>query len=356
MFSTEITREMHPERIAARHDIGCCMALHVAAAISSRSPDFKWREQLPIETARSFCRSPISTGPTVGVFSSGGCLDTLAAIRSGFKPIWGTEVDKRMRTLWGHLTGTPDLGDTFSVDWESQPTPDLLISGSPCTNFSSSGNQLGDEGDTGWMFVEQARPILQLEPKSFVLEMVANAVHVHHGREIKELSRRLRGMYVVKQKVIKTIEHGDGTNRTRIFFVGLHRRFGAGAHIVRFRKGTCMFPPTARSYAVPDKQVPDKYWRDIANARVFNAKLPQAGKLHKIAELGKGMGHSRLPHAIYGWDGIFNCQTTHNGGCMRPPLEWNPRERLIKGRLTSISKGKIDVDYRMRFPDQKKRR
>ena len=153
MFSMEITREMHPERIAARHDIGCCMALHVAAAISSRNPDFKWREQLPIETARSFCRSPISTGPTVGVFSSGGCLDTLAAIRSGFKPIWGTEVDERMRTLWGHLTGTPDLGDTFSVDWESQPTPDLLISGSPCTNFSSSGNQLGDEGDTGWMFV-----------------------------------------------------------------------------------------------------------------------------------------------------------------------------------------------------------
>ena len=89
---------------------------------------------------------------------------------------------------------------------------------------------------------------------------MANAVHVHHGRDIKELLRRLRGMYAVKQKVIKTIEHGDGTNRTRIFFVGLHRRLGTGAHMFRFRKGTCMFPPTARSYAVPDKQVPDKYW------------------------------------------------------------------------------------------------
>jgi peptide deformylase len=32
------------------------------------------------------------------------------------------------------------------------------------------------------------------------------------------------------------------------------------------------------------------------------------------------------------------------------------KKRLIKGRLTSISKGKIDVDYRMRFPNQKKRR
>lgn len=32
------------------------------------------------------------------------------------------------------------------------------------------------------------------------------------------------------------------------------------------------------------------------------------------------------------------------------------KKRLLKGRLTNISKGKIDVDYRMRFPDQKKRR
>lgn len=32
------------------------------------------------------------------------------------------------------------------------------------------------------------------------------------------------------------------------------------------------------------------------------------------------------------------------------------KKRLIKGRLNNISKGKINVDYRMRFPDQKKKR
>ncbi len=32
------------------------------------------------------------------------------------------------------------------------------------------------------------------------------------------------------------------------------------------------------------------------------------------------------------------------------------KKRLIKGKLTNISKGKINVDYRMRFPDQKKKR
>ena len=32
------------------------------------------------------------------------------------------------------------------------------------------------------------------------------------------------------------------------------------------------------------------------------------------------------------------------------------KKRLIKSKLTNISKGKINVDYRMRFPDLKKRR
>lgn len=32
------------------------------------------------------------------------------------------------------------------------------------------------------------------------------------------------------------------------------------------------------------------------------------------------------------------------------------KKRLIKSRLSNISKGKINVDYRMRFPNQKKRR
>lgn len=32
------------------------------------------------------------------------------------------------------------------------------------------------------------------------------------------------------------------------------------------------------------------------------------------------------------------------------------KKRLLKGKLTNISKGKINVDYRMRFPNEKKKR
>jgi peptide deformylase len=32
------------------------------------------------------------------------------------------------------------------------------------------------------------------------------------------------------------------------------------------------------------------------------------------------------------------------------------KKRMLKGKLSNISKGKIEVDYRMRFPELKKRR
>jgi len=32
------------------------------------------------------------------------------------------------------------------------------------------------------------------------------------------------------------------------------------------------------------------------------------------------------------------------------------KKRLIKGKLSNISKGKISIDYKMRFPDMKKKR
>ena len=217
---------------------------------------------MPVAAAQAHCKTPGLQGPTVGVFSSGGCLDTLAALRCGFRPLWGTEVDERLRTLWSHLTGAPDLGDTFRVDWHTQAVPDMLISGQPCTNFSPSGNQLGEEGGTGHMYVSQAGPILTLEPSSFVLEMVANVTEVHNGRELKKLVDQLTTMYVVKTKIIKTIDHGDGTNRTRMFIVGLHRRLGKVAYNFRFPRGSGLPPPTARSYAIPDKDVPSRYWRE----------------------------------------------------------------------------------------------
>ena len=53
----------------------------------------------------------------MGVFCSGGCLDTFAAIRSGFKPKWRTEIEEQRAKMFEDMTQAPCLGDTFKVDF-----------------------------------------------------------------------------------------------------------------------------------------------------------------------------------------------------------------------------------------------
>ena len=203
-----------------------------------------WREGATIAQARERCLtahgcrtgtkpSPAPPGsipktPTysVGTFCSGGCLDTLAAIRAGFVPIWGTEICERKRAMWRSLTHTEDLGSTWDVDWSNQLVPDMLISGTPCTDFAPSGTCRGEYGPTGWMFEAQAAPILLMQPNSFCIEMVENAVRVNGGRALSSLLNKLKEKYEVTHQVIRTIDHGDASNRTRLFIVGLHKRLG----------------------------------------------------------------------------------------------------------------------------------
>ena len=67
-----------------------------------------------------------------------------------------------------------------------------------------------------------------------------------------------------------------------------------------------------------------------------------------------------LNHILKCFDGliarVIQHEYDHIEGILFTDKLSSLKKRLIKGRLTNISKGKIDVDYRMRFPDQKKKR
>ncbi len=129
--------------------------------------------------------------------ATGWCLCTFSAIRAGFSIIWGTEIcpkhpesdgccdsectDNRQQRMWLDLTGGGSilqrevsvlkkgiqhtavcLGNTFTdtAKYNHVQDPDYLTSGQPCPNYSISGNKLGAQGDTGWMFVAQTDIIL----------------------------------------------------------------------------------------------------------------------------------------------------------------------------------------------------
>ena len=120
-----------------------------------------WRNTHTIKDIKDMARDT-QTRPTVAVLATGGCIDTIAAIKAGFKPVWATEICPDRRRMWEELTGTTCHGDIFNQDYTQTPTPDYLTSGQPCIDYAKSGSCSGDEGETGWMFTAQAQVIRQL--------------------------------------------------------------------------------------------------------------------------------------------------------------------------------------------------
>jgi peptide deformylase len=53
---------------------------------------------------------------------------------------------------------------------------------------------------------------------------------------------------------------------------------------------------------------------------------------------------------------VIQHEYDHIEGILFTDIISNFKKRLIKGKLANISKGKINIDYKMRFPDAKKKR
>ena len=150
-----------------------------------------WRNQSSITEIKNTARHP-KTDITIAILATGGCIDAIAAIKAGFKPIWATEICPIKQRMWEDLTGTTCHGDTFKQDYTQLQQPDYLTSGQPCTNYARSGSETGDEGETGWMYTAQAQEIMVLQPSAIRLEISDNAVKVHDGREVTQVVNTLK--------------------------------------------------------------------------------------------------------------------------------------------------------------------
>ena len=299
----------------------------------------KWRRAFSIERAKTYARQRSKNDFTCAILHSGGCLDTIAAIRAGFKPIWGSEIHEQQAKMFSDLTGAQCLGDTFSKAVQTAASVQYIKSGPPCTNYSLSGDKMGAMGKTGWIFVQQADIILHHLPKAFCLEISGNTPKINNGRELSELRERLCTRYVVYGQVLKMWHYGDPSNRERLFLVGFLRTLGQ--IVFDFKWPVPDFcesesVPTARIIAVDDDMVPEGYWRNntIEVKDQLQYSTVDTHKINVIAKLGNGMGYSENPHAVISWDGLLNGQTTYNGGAQRPSVNWKGGQEIHHTRLT----------------------
>ena len=84
-MQSQITRAEYPERLLLRNEATLAMAatLITAAAQTGYNKHAEYRDMHSLKSIINKCKRP-GSAYTVGVLSSGGCLDTIAAIRAGF--------------------------------------------------------------------------------------------------------------------------------------------------------------------------------------------------------------------------------------------------------------------------------
>jgi hypothetical protein len=139
-----------------------------------------WRNTYSVKMAQQRCQadSDFDDAFTVADLCSGGCLDTIATIKVGFRPAWSSEIDTTQARMYSNLTGKVCLCETFGVAVAAAPRVHYIKSGQPCINWSSSGNCAGGDGQTGLMFITQTIVILSKMPQIIRLEKSDNAQNV----------------------------------------------------------------------------------------------------------------------------------------------------------------------------------
>ena len=296
-----------------------------------------WREELTIDKAKALCRQSNEDKYSVAILASGGLLDTLAAIRAGLIPIWGSETCTIKQKLWKDLVGTECYGEAFRLDYSTLRQPRVLKTGFPCLDYSGLGNKQGTRGETGWMYVRQAELILRISPDVAIIEQTDGVLKVDGGAAVDNLINKLSVDYTVHHAVLPVWIYGDPTNRKRLVLVAVHNRLGSAAQTYQFPPANynTRHHPIAYDVAIPDDEVTAEYWIEGEPAEIYDWREPNPGHIHQLGNYGQGAGHCDSPNSLQSWWGLANTQLTSNGGARRVRVDWQPGQPITHTRLTT---------------------
>ena len=300
-----------------------------------------WRESFTIEQAKSQCRSTKTPKFSCAILCSGGCLDTLSAIRAGFFPLWGCETDPDMQDIWRDLTGVPSMGDFTKINPKYVRRPMVIKTGCPCQDWSPLGKQQGTKGNSGGnLYVAQGKIILDLEPIIAVIEQTAGVLQVEKGKWFYQLAETLGEKYILHYRVLDCWKYGDVSNRKRLFLIALHKRLGEAAKAFRWptEKFSDKFGPNALDIAVPDSEVQNEDMCYGEPVNIFSNTEPRPGHIHHIGSFDPdgAAGDSETPGPLHSQWGLPATQLCSNGGSRRVLLTYKPGDSIYRTRKTTI--------------------
>ena len=130
---------------------------------------------------------------TLGSLFDGSGGFPLAAIKSGIKPLWASEVEPfPIRVTQKNLPQVKHLGDIKDIDGSEIEPVDIISFGSPCQDLSIAGKRAGLVGERSNLFYEAIRVIKEMRcktngkyPRYLLWENVPGAFSSNKGEDFR---------------------------------------------------------------------------------------------------------------------------------------------------------------------------
>ena len=304
-----------------------------------------WREKFKVADAVAHSRAG-GQYYTAADACAGGGLSTLAAQRAGFKMEWLSESCLERRNMLAEMCCDATLiDDHFKADWKAITSEhhhiNVLSTGMPCRDHSSSGSRSYADGETGHMYAAQLDSVLLINADVVLLEQSVGVLDEPGMVSVNTLITGLRAKYLVHDEVIECWRYGDVSNRKRLFIIGINKRLSDKAHLFKMPEPAYdeARAPQAWMLADKDSDVAPWLWREdhIDTTPYVD---PKPGRLHSIGvrpNIVKGaIGFSLAPNSAYSFCGTFATQLRYGGGGVYPPRDYKCGDTVGATRLITL--------------------
>lgn len=214
----------------------------------------------------------------------------IALERAGIKVsnYFASEIDKYAIQVTKHnYPNTKHIGDVCNVKSSDLPNIDLLIGGSPCQGFSTSGKNLNFDDPRSKLFFEYIRLLKECKPKYWLLENVVMK------KEIRQVITRFLEVEPVKINSALV----SAQNRERLYWANfpIEQPNDRGIKLVNILEDTEMFRPSA----IRGRKLNNKGNQEANNIQCLEVKSRNTDKSNCLTTVAKDNVLTAMPIGKY---------------------------------------------------------
>ena len=154
----------------------------------------------------------------------GACTSALKRLDVDFKVVDYVEIDKYAVKSYNAMNNT-DYKPQDIQQWDKNIDVDLIMHGSPCQDFSITGNNLGGDKDSGTrssLMYETLRIVEKLKPKYIIWENVKNLLSKKHKHNFDNYLDYMKFLgYTNYYQILNAKDYGVPQNRERVFCISI---------------------------------------------------------------------------------------------------------------------------------------